>query len=122
MLTQRLLDGFGPVCAGFTEQQDEIEIALGELAQIAAKIVVVRHRDGIVGQRDWIVGLGGHRRRRRMRKWPILTLSFVTPCHYWPQISATLSARRLHVGEVHDLLELGQHRRFGLREEANRHA
>ncbi len=51
-----------------------------------------------------------------MRKRPILRLSVVSPCRHWAENSLTFLAGGLHVGQVHDLLELAQHRRFGLRE------
>lgn len=43
-----------------------------------------------------------------MRKWLILRLSFVNPCSYWTESSLMFSAGGLHVGQVHDLLELAQ--------------
>ena len=43
-------------------------------------------------QWDRIVALRGHRRRRKVRKWPFLRLSLVSSCSYWPESSLTFSA------------------------------
>lgn len=55
-----------------------------------------------------------------MRKWPILALSLVSPYKYWAGTCATFSAGGPHLRRIDDPLELGEHRRLGLREEPPR--
>src|SRR5690606_3298191 len=94
--------------ARLAQEQHQIEAALGELEQIATQIVVIGHHDGIV----WELGLRrllGHRRRRRMRKTSILTLSLISPYQCSLEVTVTFSAGGAHLRCIDDPLELAEH-------------